>query len=89
MNKKTYIITLTIIVFTCGVLAGVFNMFSGKDKMYYTAASDNTIGIINEAAKVEPRFLFAAIKLIIDKNYVEKIDAKLAEEMTVTEVIED
>lgn len=79
--KNKYIILL-LIVFTFGVGIGVFKLQSAT-KMYYTA-NNNPIGEENQNKQVySPKLLFSTVKLIIDNNYVEKIDDKLYNEMSI------
>lgn len=81
MKFKWFVAVLAVFLF--GVILGVFHMFFGENKMYYTA---NTNGAAEGAlydAKASPKLIFSTVKMIIDKNYVERIDNDLYEKMSV------
>lgn len=71
-------------MFVLGTVAGIFGMFFGENKMYYTA--DNSMGLFNEeqfSFNSSPKMIFRAVKMIIDKNYVEKISPELYDKLSV------
>ncbi|MBQ0105116.1 MAG: PDZ domain-containing protein [Armatimonadetes bacterium] len=70
-------------IFILGVVSGIFRLNLSGD--FRSDILDNdfvkTAGTV--VYKSGPRDIFAAVKLIIDRNYVEKIDDKLYDKMSV------
>lgn len=79
--KNKYIF-LVLIVFTFGVGLGVFKL-NNTTKMYYTANNNPTAEGDQNKQTYSPKLLFSTVKLIIDSNYVEKIDDDLYNEMSI------
>ncbi|MBQ7256195.1 MAG: PDZ domain-containing protein [Abditibacteriota bacterium] len=83
-NKTFFYCILALLLFSVGACLGMFQMFLGANKMYYTAAGDSSVIVTDNVDDVySSRYIFTAVKMIIDKNYVEKIDAELYNEMSV------
>ena len=83
-NKTTIRIILILLIFTIGACIGILQMFIGANKLYYTTLGGGHTLVAGDLQETySPRYIFTAVKMIIDKNYVEKIDADLYNEMSV------
>ena len=82
-NKKFRFTSLVLAIFVFGLLAGIFRMNLSGDFRSDVSENDFVKTAGNVVYKSGPRDIFAAVKLIIDRNYVEKIDDKLYDKMSV------
>jgi len=82
-NKKIVFLTL-LVVFTFGVVAGAFSMYGNVRNMVYYASNKDSSQEDSEALKdLDPRNTLVSVVLALDRNYVEKIDEKYNNDMSV------